>query len=150
VFDGAVVKSNGPANRDIRHFIRNPNTGLLEDRSDDIRAANSQMSEPVRQRLQHMQDFIAMMEREGNAITKGGAGDGAFDAIATSASGEPCVIALKEARETTIKNTITALQEAGRVNTYRLTQGGTKKWLGVTGGMLSTGEYEARTARENL
>jgi len=150
VFDGAVVKSNGPANRDIRHFIRNPNTGLLEDRSDDIRAANSQMSEPVRQRLQHMQDFIAMMEREGNAITKGGAGDGAFDAIATSASGEPCVIALKEARETTIKNTITALQEAGRVDTYRLTQGGTKKWLGVTGGMLSTGEYEARTARENL
>ena len=108
------------------------------------------MSEPVRQRLQHMQDFIAMMEREGNAITKGGAGDGAFDAIATSASGEPCVIALKEARETTIKNTITSLQEAGRVNTYRLTQGGTKKWLGVTGGMLSTGEYEARTARENL
>ncbi len=148
VFDGAVVKSNGPANRDIRHFIRNPNTGLLEDRSEDIR--NLALSEAVRSRLQHMFDFLAMMEADGNAVTKGGANDGAFEAIETSSSGEPFVIALKPFRESTIKNTITALQEAGRVDTYRLTQSGASKWLGVTGGPLSRGEYEARTARENL
>ena len=148
VFDGAVVKANGPANRDIRHFIRNPNTGLLEDRSEDIR--NLALSETARNRLQHMFDFVAMMENDGNAVTKGGANDGALEAIRTSSSGEPCVIALKVCGETTVKNTITALQEAGRVDTYRLTQSGTNKWLGVTGGPLSRGEYEARTARENL
>ena len=148
VFDGAVVKANGPANRDIRHFIRNPNTGLLEDRSEDIR--NLARSETVRNRLQHMFDFLSMMENDGNAVTKGGANDGAHEAIRTSSSGEPCVIALKVYAETTVKNTITALQEAGRVDTYRLTQSGTNKWLGVTGGPLSRGEYEARTARENL
>ena len=148
VFDGAVVKSNGPANRDIRHFIRNPNTGLLEDRSEDIR--NLALSEAVRNRLQHMFDFLAMMENDGNAVTKGGANDGAHEAIRTSSSGEPCVIALKHIGASTVKNTITALQEAGRVDTYRLTQSGVNKWLGVTGGPLSRGEYEARTARENL
>jgi len=148
VFDGAVVKANGPANRDIRHFIRNPNTGLLEDRSEDIR--NLARSETVRNRLQHMFDFLSMMENDGNAVTKGGANDGAHEAIRTSSSGEPCVISLKVCGETTVKNTITALQEAGRVDTYRLTQSGTNKWLGVTGGPLSRGEYEARTARENL
>ena len=148
VFDGAVVKANGPANRDIRHFIRNPNTGLLEDRSEDIR--NLALSETARNRLQHMFDFVAMMENDGSAVTKGGANDGAHEAIRTSSSGEPCVISLKVCGETTVKNTITALQEAGRVDTYRLTQSGTNKWLGVTGGPLSRGEYEARTARENL
>jgi len=148
VFDGAVVKANGPANRDIRHFIRNPNTGLLEDRSEDIR--NLALSDAVRNRLQHMFDFLAMMEADGNAVTKGGANDGAHEAIRTSSSGEPCVIALKHIGESTVKNTITALQEAGRVDTYRLTQSGVSKWLGVTGGPLSRGEYEARTARENL
>jgi len=148
VFDGAVVKANGPANRDIRHFIRNPNTGLLEDRSEDIR--NLALSEAVRNRLQHMFDFLSMMENNGNAVTRGGANDGAFEAIRTSSSGEPCVIALKVCGESTVKNTITALQEAGRVDTYRLTQSGASKWLGVAGGPLSRGEYEARTARENL
>ena len=148
VFDGAVVKANGPANRDIRHFIRNPNTGLLEDRSEDIR--NLARSETVRNRLQHMFDFLSMMENDGNAVTKGGANDGAHEAIRTSSSGEPCVISLKVCGQSTVKNTITALQEAGRVDTYRLTQSGTNKWLGVTGGPLSRGEYEARTARENL
>ena len=149
-FDGAVVKSNGPANRDIRHFIRNPNTGLLEDRSEDIRSTNSKMSENFRRRMQHMQDFIAMMEREGSAVTKAGANDGAFVTLETSASGEPCVIALKGIGLSTVKDTITALQEADRVGSYRLTQSGAKQWLGVTGGSLSTGEYEARTARDNL
>ena len=148
VFDGAVVKANGPANRDIRHFIRNPNTGLLEDRSEDIR--NLALSETARNRLQHMFDFVAMMENDGNAVTKGGANDGAHEAIRTSSSGEPCVISLKVCGPSTIRNTITALQEAGRVDTHRLTQSGTNKWLGVTGGPLSRGEYEARTARENL
>ena len=61
VFDGAVVKSNGPANREIRHFIRNPDTGLLEDRSVDIRSLA--MSSAVRERITHVVDFCSH-ERE--------------------------------------------------------------------------------------
>ena len=40
-FDGAVVKSNGPARRDIRHFVRDMYSGLLEDRSEDITRLHS-------------------------------------------------------------------------------------------------------------
>ncbi len=148
VFDGAVVKSNGPANRDIRHFIRNPNTGLLEDKSQDIRSLA--MSETVRNRLQHMFDFIQMQEAEGQAVTKSGRHNGAYNIIQTSSSGEPCVIALKTCGESTIKSTIGTLQQDGRVKAYSLTQTGSVQWLGVSGGALDQGIYEARTGRDNL
>jgi len=147
VFDGAVVKSNGPANREIRHFIRNSNTGLLEDRSVDIR--NLALSTAVRLRLEHMYEFISMCEEHGMAVTKGGSDDGAYEAIRVSSSSEPCVLALKEVSSSTIKNTITTLQEEGRIDVYRLSQGGVKKWLGTINGVMSQGIYEARTAREN-
>jgi len=147
VFDGAVVKSNGPANREIRHFIRNQSSGLLEDRSVDIR--NLALSTTVRLRLEYMYEFISMCEEHGMAITKGGSDDGAYEAIRVSSSTEPCVLALKEVSSSTIKNTITALQEEGRIDTYKLSQTGPKKWLGTKIGVMSQGIYEARTAREN-
>ena len=37
VCQGCVVKSNGPADRDIKTFVRNPESGLLEVRDDSIR-----------------------------------------------------------------------------------------------------------------
>ena len=37
-FDGAVVKSNGPASRNVRHFVRDPMTGLLNDRTEEIKS----------------------------------------------------------------------------------------------------------------
>ena len=83
------------------------------------------------------------------AITKGGSDDGAYEAIRVSSSTEPCVLALKEVSSSTIKNTITALQEEGRIDTYKLSQTGPKKWLGTKIGVMSQGIYEARTAREN-
>ena len=36
IVNGAVVKSNGPANREIRTFVRNSHNGLLEGRTDDV------------------------------------------------------------------------------------------------------------------
>lgn len=33
---GAIVKSNGPANRNVHTFVRNQDTGLLEDRTDRV------------------------------------------------------------------------------------------------------------------
>lgn len=41
VFKGTVVKSNAPANRNILTFLRDPDTGLLADRSDAIKANRS-------------------------------------------------------------------------------------------------------------
>ena len=149
VFDGAVVKSNGPANRDIRHFIRNPNTGLLEDRSADIRSLA--MSTTVRQRLEHIAEFVRMRENEGRAVSFGGKDDGLYPAVHESNSGEPCVIFLQSAgKESTIKAAITSAISAGLIRRYTLTAGGTEKWLGAMDGPLARGEYERQTGRDNI
>ena len=39
IVNGAVVKSNGPADREIRTFVRNSHSGLLEGRSSDLQLA---------------------------------------------------------------------------------------------------------------
>ena len=149
VFDGAVVKSNGPANRDIRHFIRNPNTGLLEDRSVDIRSLA--MSHTVRQRMTHIVDFVRMRENEGRAVSQGGVHDGIYAAIHESSSPEPCAIYLKGAgKESTIKSAVTDACEAGLIRKYTMTAGGSEKWLGTMDGPLSRGEYERETGRDNI
>ncbi len=148
VFDGGVVKSNGPANRDIRHFIRNQDTGLLEDRSQDIR--NLALSETVRLRQEHMYQFIEWCEFNGEALTKDGKYDGVFARLETTPSQEPFVIALKAFQSTTLKNTVTALEQAGRVKGYKFSTSGEKKWLGTMDGAMANKVYEARTARDNL
>jgi hypothetical protein len=148
VFDGAVVKSNGPANREIRNFIRNPNTGLLEDRTQEI--ANLQGSNIVRERLEHVFEFIRLREITGNAVTKAGATDGIFESARTSEPTEPCIIALQSLGESTVKSLVTKLQNMGRVDTYRQSPQGAKKWLGVIGGPLDSGTYQPRTGRQNI
>ena len=149
VFDGAVVKSNGPANREIRHFIRNPDTGLLEDRSVDIRSLA--MSSAVRERITHVVDFVRMRENDGRAVTHGGTNDGLYNAVHESVLTEPCVIAIKNGgKESTIKGTITQAMEMGLIRKYALSLGGSEKWLGTMDGPLSRGEYERETGRDNI
>ena len=149
VFDGAVVKSNGPANREIRHFIRNPDTGLLEDRSVDIRSLA--MSSAVRERITHVVDFVRMRENDGRAVTHGGTNDGLYNAVHESVLTEPCVIALKNGgKESTIKGTITQALEMGLIRKYALSLGGSEKWLGTMDGPFSRGEYERQTGRDNI
>ena len=149
VFDGAVVKSNGPANREIRHFIRNPDTGLLEDRSVDIRSLA--MSSAVRERITHVVDFVRMRENDGRAVTHGGTNDGLYNAVHESVLTEPCVIALKNGgKESTIKGTVTQALEMGLIRKYALSLGGSEKWLGTMDGPLSRGEYERETGRDNI
>ena len=149
VFDGAVVKSNGPANREIRHFIRNPDTGLLEDRSVDIRSLA--MSSAVRERITHVVDFVRMRENDGRAVTQGGTNDGLYNAVHESVLTEPCVIALKNGgKESTIKGTITQALEMGLIRKYALSLGGSEKWLGTMDGPFSRGEYERQTGRDNI
>jgi hypothetical protein len=149
VFDGAVVKSNGPANREIRHFIRNPDTGLLEDRSVDIRSLA--MSSAVRERITHVVDFVRMRENDGRAVTQGGTNDGLYNAVHESVLTEPCVIAIKNGgKESTIKGTIIQALEMGLIRKYALSLGGSEKWLGTMDGPFSRGEYERQTGRDNI
>ena len=148
VFDGAVVKSNGPANREIRHFIRNPDTGLLEDRSMDIRSLA--MSSTVRDRLQHVAEFVRMREDEGRAVAHGGS-DGLYNAVQESNSGEPCVIYLKNAgKSSTIGEAVTEACRLGLIRKYTMTAGGSERWLGTMDGPFSRGEYERQTGRDNI
>lgn len=147
-FDGAVVKSNGPANREIRHFIRNPNTGLLEDRSVDIQAIA--MSSTVRERLAHVVDYIRMREAQGLAVTIEGTHDGVWNTANGLEPNEPCIIAIQQVKPTTVKNTVTKAMQQGLVNKYRLTPSGPLKYLGVPNGPLSNGTYEPVTGRDSM
>ena len=148
VFDGAVVKSNGPANREIRHFIRNPDTGLLEDRSMDIRSLA--MSSTIRDRLQHIAEFVRMREDEGRAVAHGGS-DGLYNAVQESNSGEPCVIYLKNAgKSSTMGDAVTEACRLGLIRKYTMTAGGSERWLGTMDGPFSRGEYERQTGRDNI
>ena len=148
VFDGAVVKSNGPANREIRHFIRNPDTGLLEDRSMDIRSLA--MSSTIRDRLQHIAEFVRMREDEGRAVAHGGS-DGLYNAVQESNSGEPCVIYLKNSgKSSTMGDAVTEACRLGLIRKYTMTAGGSERWLGTMDGPFSRGEYERQTGRDNI
>ena len=150
VFDGGVVKSNGPANRDIRHFIRNQNTGLLEDRSQDIR--NLALSPTLRLRQDNLYQLIDMCERNGEALTKDGKYNGVRARLETMQPIEPFVIDLQKEdnQSTTIKNTIKALEQAGRVKSYKFTELGPTSWLGTVTGPMANGTYKGTTARDNL
>jgi hypothetical protein len=139
VFDGAVVKANGPANREIRHFIRNPDTGLLEDRSIDIR--NFAMSQAVRERIEYVFNFIRSREDRGIPVTKGGMHDGIFDAIRTAPNDDINAGNLRNAvGESTIKKAVTTLQNDGRIDQFKRNRSGPRKWLGVVGGQLNQEE----------
>jgi 5S rRNA maturation endonuclease (ribonuclease M5) len=148
VFDGAVVKSNGPANREIRHFIRNSDTGLLEDRSVDIESIT--MSSAVRERLNHVVQYIRMREEQGLAVTIEGTHDGVWNTANGLEPTEPCIIAIQDVKPTTIKNTITKAMQQGLVDKFRLTPSGPLKYLGVSNGPLSNGTYEPVTGRDNI
>ena len=140
VFDGAVVKANGPANREIRHFIRNPDTGLLEDKSIDIR--NFAMSQAVRERIEYVFNFIRMREDRGIPVTKGGQHDGIFEAIRTAPNDDINAGNLRNVGESTVKKAVTTLQNDGRIDQFKFNRSGPRKWLGVVGGRLDQEERE--------
>jgi len=140
VFDGAVVKSNGPANRDFRHFIRNPNTGLLEDRSQDIIAVK--FSQTVRNRLELVFQFIQERELSGHPVTKGGNTDGLHEMVRIAPEDDITAanLRLMNLSEETFKKDVTKLQNTNRIGQYKITRSGPKKFLGVVGGTLHNNE----------
>ena len=141
VFDGAVVKSNGPANREIRHFIRNPDTGLLEDRTVDLRSSR-QVMEKVKSREEYLFALVADRESRGIQMTIGGGTDGVPEAIRTATHDDINAANLKRWAKNTIIQSVNKLMNEGRIGRYKTTRNGPRKWLGVVGGRLDQEEQE--------
>jgi len=144
-FDGAVVKSNGPARRDIRHFIRDTMTGLLEDRSEDIARLHSGSNREIKKDA--LFSWIALCEREGKALTQQSGADAILQRM-TADSDAPKV--LDNSTQRTIDGLVRELLNEVRISKYAFSRSGGRKWLGTVDGDMSRGEYDARTATENL
>ena len=143
-FDGAVVKSNGPANRDIRSFVRDTLTGLLQDRTEQI--LNLNQSNQSQMRKDAMFRWIQDCEANGRALCQRGGADGIIERLTDSDAPE----ILNNIGQWTVDQIVRDLISERRVEKYSFTTTGGRKWLGTTNGVMSRGEYEAVTARDNV
>ncbi len=144
-FDGAVVKSNGPANRNIRHFIRDDFSGLLLDRSEDISRLHSGSNKEIKKNA--LFSWIADCEREGRAMTQQSGADAILQRMSADAD-SPKV--LNNCTQRMIDGLVRELIQEGRIAKYSFSRSGGRKWLGTIDGEMSRGEYEATTATENV
>ena len=143
-FDGAVVKSNGPADRGIKHFIRDMFTGLLEDKSEQLSSIHS--GSEMDMRVDRLYNWIRECEEEGRALTQ--MGDTNSIIVRLEEPDAPEV--LRNLEQSTLNTYCQHLQRSGRIAKYNLSGQGRRVWLGVEGGSLSRGEYIPTTARDNV
>ena len=143
-FDGAVVKSNGPASRNIRHFVRDSMTGLLNDRTEEIKSLSS--STMLEMKLDAMADWIIHCEREGVGLTHMSGNNGVYKRSEDADAPE----ILRGIGKQTLEGYVRTLQQDGRIDKFQLTATGGRVWLGGIDGPMSRGEYEAVTARDNV
>jgi len=143
-FDGAVVKSNGPANRDIRNFVRNTLSGLLEDRTEQIR--NLGQSNQAQLRKDAMFSWIRDCEQNGRALCQRGGADSIIERLTDS----DAPASLNDIGQWTVDQIVRDLIAERRIEKFRFTTTGGQKWLGTVNGVMSRGEYEAVTARDNV
>jgi len=143
-FDGAVVKSNGPASRNVRHFVRDPMTGLLNDRTEEIKSLSS--GTMLEMKLDAMFDWIIHCEREGVALTHMSGNNGVHKRSEDADAPE----ILQGIGKQTLEGYVRTLQQDGRIDKFQLTATGGRVWLGAVDGPMSRGEYEAVTARDNV
>ena len=143
-FDGAVVKSNGPASRNVRHFVRDSMTGLLNDRTEEISSLNS--GTVLEMKLDAMADWIIHCEREGVALTHMSGNNGVHKRSEDADAPE----ILQGIGKQTLEGYVRSLQQDNRIDKFQLTATGGRVWLGAVDGSMSRGEYEAVTARDNV
>ena len=144
-FDGAVVKSNGPANRAIRHFIRDMHSGLLVDRSDDIQRLHSGTNREIKKTA--LYNWIINCEEQGRAMTQQSGADALLQRMMSDADA-PKV--LNNSTQRILDGLVRDLIQEGMIAKYSFSVSGGRKWLGACDGPMSRGEYEASTARDNI
>ena len=143
-FDGAVVKSNGPAKRQIRKFVRDLNTGLLVDKTEDIIQLNSCSNRDLRKSA--LYEWISRCEREGRALCQQGGADSLTNRM--SDADAPDILANLSQR--VLDGIVRELITEGRIDKFSFSTAGGRKWLGTMSGLMSRGEYEATTATDNV
>ena len=143
-YDGAVVKSNGPANREIRKFVRDLDTGLLMDRTDIIN--DFELGSDRNVRLNALFSWIESCEENGRALCqRGGA-----DSVSARLDDNDAPQSLRTLSTSSIDRLIQTLISENKIAKYSFTITGGRKWLGTLSGAMSRGQYEATTARDNV
>ena len=128
VFYGCVVKSNGPADREIKTYIRNQ-IGLLEVR--DILSQKVQADK--NSNLDLMAKVIAWSAEAGHPFTVT-RGNGVYD------NRDRLPKQLRHLGRKELDNLISTLLYAGRIGKYRIKNGtGRAQWLDIDGGVFSQG-----------
>lgn len=143
-FDGAVVKSNGPADRNVRHFVRDTMSGLLVDRTEEIAAHEQGSAKEIK--LDALLAWIVECERTGIALTHS-SGNNAVGNRVNDADAPECLQGLAKI---TLENYVRELHRAGKIGKFQLTPTGGKIWLGAPNGDMSAGVYEPTTGRDNV
>ena len=144
-FDGAVVKSNGPANRSIRHFIRDMFSGLLVDKSEEIQRLHTGSNREIKKSA--LMTWITTCENEGRAMTQQSGADALLQRMSADHDA-PKV--LNNCTQRMLDSLVRELIQEGLLAKYSFSVSGGRKWLGACDGPMSRGEYEAETARDNV
>ena len=143
-FDGAVVKSNGPADRKIRHFLRDQSSGLLIDKTEELEALERGTAKEIK--LTALCGWIIECENNGIALTHMTGNN----AVHRRTEDADCPEMLQGIGKSTVERYVRELQSTGRINKFQLTPTGGKIWLGATNGLMSQGLYEPVTGRDNV
>ena len=142
-FDGAIVKSNGPAERKIRKFVRDDFSGLLVDNTQALEAVETSNERDVK--LSALYNWIQLCEANGRALCQKTGADSIIERLEDANA--PTV--LQNISQATIDRYVRELIQTRRIAKYSFTATGGSKWLGTTNGPMSNGEYRAVTARDN-
>ena len=132
IYDGAVVKSNGVANREIRRFVRNTNTGLLEDRTVELNASKSSARPNVQARRETIYRWIIECELNGVPLTVSAKETGILHYANNQPETDTEAQEVKKQSRQTIEGDVANLIGDGRVKKYRRNKNGPTQWLGTT------------------
>ena len=143
-YDGAIVKSNGPANRNIRRFVRDLNSGLLMDKSEALEESNNSNERTLR--MEAMYRWISENEYNGSALCQ----RGGSDSIIARLDDNDTPQILRSLSQHVLDRLVRDLIYDNRIKKYSFTVTGGRKWLGTLNGPMARGEYEATTARDNI
>ena len=134
VCQGCVVKSNGPADRKIRTFVRNTESGLLEVRDDAIKQVVGSQED---QMLDMLELDIAEAAMSGFPFVQSGTGQSSLYARKNELS-----VALQDCGRRRLEALAQKLIDARRVKKCRATGSKDTKWLDVPGGDFYEGKGE--------
>ena len=129
VFYGAVVKSNGPADRNIHTYVRDRNTGLLIDRTPDLKTKTDQDDHF----LELIVDSVTALARVGRPLTHTGA-NGIFKRRAELPE------TLRDVSRHVLETLVSQLLDDQRI--VKCLAGGSKtvQWLDVPNGPFALGQ----------